>query len=347
MTIAGLIRPDRGSVWLDGRDATRLTPHRRSVAMMFQNDALYPHMPIGRNLAVGDVISTDQRERIARLLGVGSMLDRYPHQLSGGQRRRAALAAVLCRRAAVRLIDEPFSGLDRDGEDRLIADWVMAGLNPDATTVVVTHRLDNAVRIADRIAVIDSGKVLQCGTIGTLRQSPVHRKVFETVTESSVVSIDLSRVDDASVEPPLLLRPPPPPGATWVSFEASDCRPLMRRSDQGVSLDEGLILLPHTIASAGPNHRVLWWNAVQPAPLDDDNPPINDDRLVDEGHDSASPLLISPLSMSPTVMSPVMVPDATEVDGAAVYFVPHERLLFFDRDNRVIASERNVPTITS
>jgi ABC-type sugar transport system ATPase subunit len=169
--IAGLEDPTGGTVTIDGRDVGRLEPKERDVAMVFQNYALYPHMSVRQNvefpLACRRVPRRERRTLIAETteaLGVAGLLERRPAQLSGGQRQRVALArAIVCRPSAF-LFDEPLSNLDAQLRSDTRA--LLAGLHRRlrTTVVYVTHDQTEAMTMADRIAVIDQGRVQQIGS---------------------------------------------------------------------------------------------------------------------------------------------------------------------------------------
>ncbi|MER7335936.1 MULTISPECIES: ABC transporter ATP-binding protein [unclassified Micromonospora] len=168
--IAGLDTPDRGRVLVDGRDVARVPPHRRAVAMVFQDYALYPHLTALGNLTFGLRVRRVPRaeaERRARAaaerLGIADLLDRHPDEMSGGQRQRVALARALLREPSVYLLDEPLASLDAPLRFATRAD--LLGLHRDlgTTTVHVTHDQAEAMTLGDRVVVLDGGRVRQVG----------------------------------------------------------------------------------------------------------------------------------------------------------------------------------------
>ncbi|TWP54203.1 ABC transporter ATP-binding protein [Lentzea tibetensis] len=178
-TIAGLEPAAAGSVAIDARDVTRLEPGARGVAMVFQDYALFPHMTVAENIAyplrVRHVAKSRQREVAAQTAGslsLGELLDRRPGQLSGGQQQRAALARAIAAGAEVLLLDEPLSNLD--ARLRLEARTFLKRLQHELalTTVFVTHDQAEALALADRIAVMDSGRIRQLGTPREVFQRP-------------------------------------------------------------------------------------------------------------------------------------------------------------------------------
>ncbi len=169
--IAGLEKPTKGRVYIDDEDVTDLPPRKRDVAMVFQTYALYPHMKVYDNIAFPlrlrnmpkDEIDRKVKE-VARLLGIEELLDRYPKQLSGGQQQRVALARALVRHPKVWLMDEPLSNLDALLRIRMRAEIKRLQKELKITTIYVTHDQVEAMSMADRIAVMNKGRVLQVGS---------------------------------------------------------------------------------------------------------------------------------------------------------------------------------------
>ena len=180
--LAGLEAPDAGSIEVDGADVTGVAPHRRDVAMVFQDHALFPHLTVRGNLHFGPKIRrvAEAEEAVgatAGRLGVGHLLDRYPDQLSGGQQQRVALARAVLRRPSLFLLDEPMSGLDAvlRAEVRHLLLEVHAALG--ATTVLVTHDQVDAMTLGDRVAVVADGRLLQVAAPRELYDRPASRAV--------------------------------------------------------------------------------------------------------------------------------------------------------------------------
>ncbi len=179
--IAGLDEPSSGELLLDGRDALVMEPRERGVAMVFQNYALYPHMTVFDNLAFGLEVARADRAAIdasireaAAMLGIDHLLDRKPKDLSGGQRQRVAIGRALVRKPKLFLLDEPLSNLDAAlrGQTRV----ELAGLHEriGATTIYVTHDQVEAMTLADRIVVLDAGRVSQVGPPLALYETPAN-----------------------------------------------------------------------------------------------------------------------------------------------------------------------------
>jgi thiamine transport system ATP-binding protein len=156
--IAGLIRPDSGVVALDGVDITGRPAHLRNIGMMFQDEQLFPHLDVAANIAFGPRMhrwsASSIRERVDELLGVvgrAGFAERRVDRLSGGEKKRVALARSLAPRPAVLLLDEPLTGLDRELHDRLIGELGDVLRTTATTAVLVTHDRDEAAALAGRV----------------------------------------------------------------------------------------------------------------------------------------------------------------------------------------------------
>jgi sulfate transport system ATP-binding protein len=177
--IAGLERPDAGSVEIDGRDATNLAPQRRGVGFVFQHYAAFKHMTVRENVAFGLKVARRpgaeikaRVEELLELVQLPGLAERYPSQMSGGQRQRMALARSLAVQPSVLLLDEPFGALDARVRQELRA-W-LRHLHDEVhvTTVFVTHDQEEAMEVADRIVVMNHGRVEQVGGPRELYEHP-------------------------------------------------------------------------------------------------------------------------------------------------------------------------------
>jgi sulfate/thiosulfate transport system ATP-binding protein len=177
--IAGLERPDAGTVEIDGRDATQLPPQRRGVGFVFQHYAAFKHMTVRENVAFGLKVARRPKaeirsrvEELLELVQLPGLAGRYPSQLSGGQRQRMALARALAVEPQVLLLDEPFGALDARVRKELRA-WLRR-LHDEVhvTTVFVTHDQEEAMEVADRIVVMNHGRVEQVGGPRDLYEHP-------------------------------------------------------------------------------------------------------------------------------------------------------------------------------
>lgn len=182
--IAGLETPDAGSVSLDGRSLESVPTHRRGIGYMFQDLALFPHFDVRANVEFGlrmhGVPRTDRARQVGELLDLVGLPDaggRDPASLSGGERQRIALARALAPEPDALLLDEPFGSLDRTLRDRLLAELrqIFGGLG--LTVIVVTHDPTEAAALADRVAVLVDGEVVQFGKPADLFAAPVDRRV--------------------------------------------------------------------------------------------------------------------------------------------------------------------------
>ena len=207
--LAGLEVPDQGSVAIGGRDLTLAPPYDRPVNMMFQSYALFPHLSVVDNVAYGlRAAGTARREReelVAWALGLvrlGTLGHRRPAQLSGGQRQRVALARCLVKKPDVLLLDEPMAALDRNLREDMQRELVRIQREIGMTFVLVTHDQDEAMSMADRIAVMDQGRIVQCGTPAEIYARPASRFVARFVGR---VNLFEGRLDTADAAGPAVV----------------------------------------------------------------------------------------------------------------------------------------------
>ncbi len=192
--LAGFEAPDAGAILLDGRDIAPVLPHRRPVNMMFQNYALFPHLTVRDNIAFGlkrsslpkNEIDTRVREMLA-LVRLDGLEARKPDQLSGGQRQRVALARSLARRPQILLLDEPLAALDKKLRESTQAELMELQRRLGMTFVIVTHDQEEAMTVADRIGVMDRGRLVQVATPRELYEAPVSRWVAGFVGDINMV----------------------------------------------------------------------------------------------------------------------------------------------------------------
>jgi iron(III) transport system ATP-binding protein len=193
--IAGVERVDRGEVWIDGRQVAgpgvHVPPEARSVGLMFQDFALFPHLTVAENVGFG--LRIDRAEKLRRVAELLEKVDlsgfdrKHPHQLSGGEQQRVALARALAPKPRVMLMDEPFSGLDnrlRDG----IRDRTLDLLKEEGTAVLlVTHEPDEAMRMADEIALMRAGRIEQRGAPYNVYNAPVDKAAAAFFSDINVI----------------------------------------------------------------------------------------------------------------------------------------------------------------
>jgi len=192
--VAGFVPPSAGRVLIGGTDVTQAPPHARDTGMVFQSYALFPHMTVAANVAFGLEMrrvgraERDTRVREAlRLVRLDGLEDRLPRQLSGGQQQRVALARALVVNPAVFLLDEPLSNLDAKlrGEVRMEIRALQQRLG--LTTLIVTHDQEEALTMADRLVVMERGRVRQVGTAEELYESPADPFVAGFVGQCNLV----------------------------------------------------------------------------------------------------------------------------------------------------------------
>jgi sulfate transport system ATP-binding protein len=205
-TIAGLDQPDSGSVTINGRDVTRVPPQRRGIGFVFQHYAAFKHLTVRDNVAYGLKIrkrpKAEIREKVDNLLevvGLTGFQGRYPNQLSGGQRQRMALARALAVDPEVLLLDEPFGALDAKVREDLRA-WLRR-LHDEVhvTTVLVTHDQAEALDVADRIAVLNHGRIEQVGSPTDVYDTPANPFVMSFLGAVSDLNGVLVRPHDIRV----------------------------------------------------------------------------------------------------------------------------------------------------
>jgi iron(III) transport system ATP-binding protein len=191
--IAGFERPLAGTIEIDGelvcdadsRGGRWVPPEQRRVGMVFQDYALFPHLSVGRNVAFG--LPRNVRDRDARVtsaleaVGLDGLANRTPDQLSGGQQQRVALARALAPEPAIILLDEPFSNLDADLRTSVREEVRQILREAGATAILVTHDQEEALSIADRVAVMLSGRILQAGPPEELYHRPASREIAEFI----------------------------------------------------------------------------------------------------------------------------------------------------------------------
>lgn len=176
-TIAGLRAAAGGRIMMDGRDIGRSSPESRRIGFLFQDSLLFPHLSVRRNIAYGARrLPREQREatvtRMARAAGVEALLERMPHGLSGGERQRVALARALATNPAMLLLDEPMAALDPNSRHELRTMLRQLHRELATTTIHVTHNFAEALALADRVAILINGKILQVGPTGEVFSRP-------------------------------------------------------------------------------------------------------------------------------------------------------------------------------
>lgn len=204
--VAGFVTPTRGRVFLGARDITDLPPRDRHIGMVVQQYALFPHMRVYDNVAFGlraqHVSRNEIQPRVKESLELVGMLDyagRFPHEMSGGQQQRIAIARALAVRPRVLLLDEPLSALDAQLRSGMLTE--IARLHrelPDLTILYVTHDQAEALTIADRITVMHNSRLVDVGTARDLYQRPPSRFTAEFLGNANLIPVRLEAHDDGA-----------------------------------------------------------------------------------------------------------------------------------------------------
>ncbi len=205
-SLAGFYIPEEGSIRFGEEDVTRLAPHKRNTGMMFQSYALWPHMTVAENVAFGleerKVARGEVKRRVDEALASVRMekyADRKPNQLSGGQQQRVALARALVIRPRCLLLDEPLSNLDAKLRLEMRGEIRRVCQEFKLTTVYVTHDQKEALSIADRMAILDSGHILQVGTPREVYKRPNCRVVANFIGETDFLPARVASLSGGNV----------------------------------------------------------------------------------------------------------------------------------------------------
>ena len=204
--LAGFDEPTSGRILLDGQDMRGIPPYRRPVNMMFQSYALFPHMTVEANIGFGlkqeGMPRAQIEQRVAEMLKLVKLEQfskRKPHQLSGGQRQRVALARSVAKRPKVMLLDEPLGALDMKLREETQFELMDLQQSLGLTFVVVTHDQEEAMTMADRIAILDKGEVMQVATPAEVYEAPISRFVAGFVGNVNMFEGTVGARDDDSV----------------------------------------------------------------------------------------------------------------------------------------------------
>ena len=205
--IAGLNEPEAGRILAGERDVTRVPPHRRDMGMVFQSYALWPHMTLRENVAFGLEMRAVKRAEIRRralraleLVKLADRADSKPNELSGGQQQRVALARALVIEPQCLLLDEPLSNLDAKLRLEMRAEIRRICKEAGLTAIYVTHDQKEALSIADRLAILDQGRLLQIGTPQDVYARPVNRFVAQFIGETTFVAGRVKGARNGAIE---------------------------------------------------------------------------------------------------------------------------------------------------
>ncbi len=207
--LAGFEQPDEGRILLDGEDITDMPPHERPVNMMFQSYALFPHLSVADNIGFGLKRAGMPRgeiaarvEKLLAMVQLQGFAKRKPDQLSGGQRQRVALARALARQPRVLLLDEPLGALDKKTREETQFELMDLQMELGATFLIVTHDQEEAMVMADRIGVMEAGRLTQIGTPAEIYEQPATRAIaafvgdinlFDAVAQTSAADVGADR----------------------------------------------------------------------------------------------------------------------------------------------------------
>jgi spermidine/putrescine ABC transporter ATP-binding subunit len=204
--IAGFLEPDGGAIRIGDRDVAGLPPNKRNLGMVFQSYALFPHMTVGENVAFGlklRRVEPAERERRLKealdMVRLGDFRDRYPRQLSGGQQQRVALARALVVHPDIMLYDEPLSNLDAKLREEMRTELLDIQDRIKITSIYVTHDQEEALALADRVAVMNNGRIEQIGTPDEVYENPATGFVAKFLGESNVLPATVARVNGSAV----------------------------------------------------------------------------------------------------------------------------------------------------
>ena len=224
--IAGFSYPTEGEIRLHGRDIAALPPHKRPVNTVFQNYALFPHMTVSENIAFGLVMLgrpraeiRDSVDRMLKLVQLEALKDRRTGQLSGGQQQRVALARALAPQPKVLLLDEPLSALDFKLRKEMQIELKRLQHETGITFIFVTHDQEEALTMADRIAVMSSGHILQIGSPRDIYDRPAERFVADFIGETNFMTADVLSCADGTAQVAL------PGGARFAARVPDGVRP--------------------------------------------------------------------------------------------------------------------------
>ena len=205
--LAGFENPTSGQILLDGENLAGVPPYRRPVNMMFQSYALFPHMSVEKNIAFGlkqdGMAQSEIDDRVANMLKLVKMEQfgkRKPHQLSGGQRQRVALARSIAKRPKVLLLDEPLGALDKKLREETQFELMDLQQDLGLTFVVVTHDQEEAMTMADRIAVMDLGRIVQIGTPAEIYEAPNSEFVASFIGDINIFRGEVTSASGGAVD---------------------------------------------------------------------------------------------------------------------------------------------------
>lgn len=201
--VAGFVYPDVGRVCIADTDVTRMPPHKRATAMVFQQYALFPHLNVAQNVAFGLTVrrlnraEIDARVReVLSLVQLDGLAERMPTQLSGGQKQRVALARAVVLKPQILLLDEPLAALDLKLREELQLEIKRVQTTLGVTTLFVTHDQGEALGMSDRVAVMHKGRIIQIDAPAQLYQSPANGIVAQFIGRMTILHVRVKSVDN-------------------------------------------------------------------------------------------------------------------------------------------------------
>ncbi|WP_346907648.1 ABC transporter ATP-binding protein [uncultured Roseibium sp.] len=205
--LGGFETPTEGQIFLEGQDLAGVPPFRRPTNMMFQSYALFPHMSVEANIAFGlkqdKMAKADIEERVQEMLRLTKLqpfAKRKPHQLSGGQRQRVALARSLAKKPKVLLLDEPLGALDRKLREETQFELTALQESLKMTFMIVTHDQEEAMTVADRIAVMEAGEIVQVATPSEIYETPNSRFVADFIGDVNLIEAKVTETSEAGTK---------------------------------------------------------------------------------------------------------------------------------------------------
>jgi len=268
--IAGLEKPDTGSITLDGRPLDTVPPNQRGIGMVFQNYALWPHMTVRQNISFGleiQGLSADEKDERIRevltLVRLTALAERYPHQISGGQQQRVALARALAIRPLMLLLDEPLSNLDARLRDEIRHELAELHSRLKITTIYVTHDQEDALTLASRIAIFNAGRIEQIGTPREVYEQPASRFVAgfmgdaNLLPPSSLRDLKILEKKLLCIRPEVIDLVSANHSAAYASGAITDIVYRGSMTEIVIKLDDGTPLMVHRLGRTGSGQIAL------------------------------------------------------------------------------------------
>ena len=258
--ISGLEAPDEGRLWLAGIDATRQSVRERNIGFVFQNYALFKHLTIAQNIGFGleirSIPASKIKKKVAELLDLiqlSGLGDRYPAQLSGGQRQRVALARALAIEPKILLLDEPFGALDTKVRKDLRAWLRQLHERSRVTTIFVTHDRSDAMAVADKIVIMNQGRIEQVGTPAEIYNRPANAFVMGFVGQVNTLPNSANIFQNHRLEttnPQMFLRPQDiaieiGASTSTVAAKVNRLTHLGSEIQAELALDDGQVIMAH------------------------------------------------------------------------------------------------------